>query len=71
MEISEVIKNLDTISKRDFVRLYLAIQAKYDMLKSENPQNLRTTMWAVKNPDKARECLNKSREKVRKRLIGE
>jgi hypothetical protein len=72
MNVNQIIEGLDKLSKRDFVRLFLAVEDKYADMKSENGPLLRTTLWAVKNPEKARECLNKSREKVRQqRLMAE
>ena len=71
MEIKEIIDNLDNFSKRDLVRLYLCVNEKYQALKQENPNCIRNTMWAVKNFEKAKDCLNRSRQKARENKQNE
>lgn len=68
MDIKDIVDNLDNLSKRDFIRLYLAVSEKYKDMKEENAHLMRNTMWAVLNFDKAKASLNKSRQKARDKI---
>lgn len=66
MPLDEMLTEMDKLSRRDFVRLYLAITKKFDDWRAENPHLVRSTIFAVKNPEKVQESLQKSRLKAKK-----
>lgn len=65
MPLDEMLTEMNKLSRRDFVRLYLAVTKKFDDWRAENPHLVRSTIFAVKNPEKVQESLQKSRLKAR------
>lgn len=56
---------IDHLSQRDFVRLKIYINEKFDKMKNENPKKINNIVYAVKNPDKVKESVNKYRHKIK------
>lgn len=63
IEITQLVNHL---SQRDFVRLKLYINEKFEKLKKENPKKINNIVYAVKNPDKVKDSVNKYRRKSKK-----
>ena len=63
LQLVEIINHL---SQRDFVRLKLYVNEKFDKLKQDNPKKINNIVYAVKNPDRVKDSVNKYRRKVRK-----
>lgn len=61
-----IVEMINHLSQRDFVRLKLYVNDKFDKLKQENPKKINNIVYAVKNPERVKDSVNKYRRKVRK-----
>lgn len=64
-EFVEITQMINHLSQRDFVRLKIYINEKFEKMKSENPKKINNIVYAVKNPEKVKDSVNKYRRKTR------
>lgn len=64
-EFLEICQMINHLTQRDFVRLKIYINEKFDKLKQENPKKINNIVYAVKNPDKVKDSVNKYRRKIK------
>lgn len=60
--------DIDKLNLRDFLRIYLKVTHKFQLLKQQNPANIHSAMYAVKNPDKVRLLKQNSYNKLQLKL---
>lgn len=61
----QLVEMINHLSQRDFVRLKLYVNEKFDKLKQENPKKINNIVYAVKNPERVKDSVNKYRRKVK------
>lgn len=54
------------LSNRDFLRLYLILQERFNQMKSADSTKLSKLIYAVKNPEKEKELYTKWRSRNKK-----
>lgn len=64
-DLTEITHLINHLSQRDFVRLKLYINEKFEKMKLENPKKINNIVYAVKNPEKVKDSVNKYRRNVR------
>ena len=60
--------DIDNLNLRDFIRIYLKINQKFQLLKQQNPANIHSAMYAVKNPEKVKQLKQNSYNKLQQKL---
>lgn len=63
MPIEYLRKEIDSLSKSDFLRVYLLVTAKFNTMREEDSKKVSKLLYGVKNPDKVKECLNRQKDK--------
>lgn len=61
----QLVEMINHLSQRDFVRLKLHVNEKFDKLKQENPKKINNIVYAVKNPERVKDSVNKYRRSVK------
>lgn len=68
-DLNEVTNLINHLSQRDFVRLKLYVNEKFDKMKQEHPKKINNIVYAVKNPDKVKDSVNKYRRSVKNTVV--
>lgn len=61
----EITNMINHLTQRDFIRLKIYINEKFEKMKKENPKKINNIVYAVKNPEKVKDSVNKYRRKIK------
>lgn len=61
MLIEEIQTEIDVLSKRDLIKIYLYINKKFEDMKIKNPKATNNTVYSIRHPEKTKEIMEKYR----------